>query len=83
MSRDNIDNTLFRVKIACMTHINPMAERIVYDSVAWYVETGRATITWIKALARLRCYKGLITKALSKDTSTDGVISTITKLITI
>ncbi len=81
MTKETIDNTLHRIHLACIRHRSPMAEPYVFDSIAWYVATGRASLGWIKALATKRYYKGMITKALAGDLSTMGVVSTITSIL--
>jgi hypothetical protein len=81
MSRTEIDRLLWAIQKACIHHPSPNAERTVYQAIAWYIETGRASLDWIKALAARKGYKGLITKALKGDCSTAGIIATVTSLI--
>ena len=81
MSRTEIENLLHRIQLACILHRDPNAERTVYYAIAWYIETGRAPIDWIRRLASQKHYKGLITKILKGDNSVDGVIATVTQSI--
>lgn len=79
ISRSSIDHLLHKIKISCIIHESEKAERTVYNAVVWYIETGRASLDWIRALDDKKTYKGMITKVLKGDCSDSGVIKTITK----
>jgi hypothetical protein len=81
MSRTEIENLLHDIQMACIRHREPDAERYVYATIAWYIETGRASLDWIRQLKAKKHYKGLITKALKGDKSDVGIIAVVTREI--
>lgn len=81
MSRTQIDDLLHKFKISCIKHPDLKAEPFIYNAIAWYIETGRASLDWIRRLQAKKHYKGMITKALTGDCSDLGIIKTITELI--
>lgn len=78
MSRTEIDNLICDIKIACIKH-SQEAQIKVYPAISWYIESGRASLEWIRLLQDIKHYKGMITIALKGDTSTSGIIRSINK----
>lgn len=81
MSRTQIDDLLHKIRLSCIRHKDASAENCVYYAIAWYIETGRASLEWIKLLEAKKTYKGMISAALRGDTSTSGIIKTINKIL--
>lgn len=54
MSRNEIENTLYKFRHAAILSEEPVLAEKAVDSLYWYVYTGRASIEFIQALARCR-----------------------------
>ena len=84
MSREKIENALFNLKMA-IWHISDgrTAENLSGD-IAWYIQTGRASLDYIRAFCALSKYRmTTLARKISAGGSTDEIIAISKKYLKI
>lgn len=82
MNLNTIDDLLHKLRLACIRSEWRAAEAIVFDAVAWYVGTGRASLEWLRALLQTDL-DALVTDVMKADDhSIQGTVNFITQYIT-
>lgn len=78
-----VDEVLHKIHIACISSGDPRAKVFVYEPIAWYILTGRASLDWVRALqAKSAEVNGLVESALSaRDQSTNGIVRRVSSFI--
>ena len=79
MSRTQIDSMIWSIQKALMDRFGvTMSERMV-SPLVWYIDTGRASCAFIRALASVRPF--LIARDLAKGGSDEEIINRICRRI--
>lgn len=82
MSREKIDDILHKLKISAIPQGRTAENRV--SDLAWYIDTGRASCDYIRALCGLSKYRiNALVRKISTCGSTDEVIATSKKYLKI
>lgn len=82
MSREKIDDIIFRLQIASIP-LGKKAENAVSD-ITWYINTGRASCDYLRALCALSKYRvNTLVRKISACGCTDDVIAASKKYLKI